>query len=177
MPSRVQIPNRKIFKAAEVCSIAKVQAYVLKSWETEFPGLGTPKGNARVYRPEDVETVLEIKRLLYEEGLTLGAARRKLGEIGVAHDEQSDEAVDELLNEDARTRISAVKSELRFILQMLGNGSGETADLFKDTELPDLKVESEHAPSVVETKRIKPRKTRTASAVRVKKTKKKAASN
>ena len=86
MPSRVQIPNRKIFKAAEVCSIAKVQAYVLKSWETEFPGLGTPKGNARVYRPEDVETVLEIKRLLYEEGLTLGAARRKLGEIGVVHD-------------------------------------------------------------------------------------------
>ncbi len=176
MPSQVQIPNRKIFKAAEVCSIAKVQAYVLKSWETEFLGLGTPKGNSRVYRRTDVEKVLEIKRLLYEEGLTLGAARRRLAEVVVARDEQSDEAIDELLSEDARTRISVVKTELKFILRMLGDGSGETADLFEDTELSELKAESEYTAPLVETKPTKPRKTETASAVRKKETKKKLAS-
>lgn len=74
-----RIPDRKRFKAAEVCSIAQVPPYVLKSWEGEFPHLGASATNGgRVYRRQDVELVLEIRRLLFEEGLTLGAARRKL---------------------------------------------------------------------------------------------------
>ena len=173
MSSEVQIPNRKIFKSAEVCSIAKVQAYVLKSWETEFPGLGMPKGKARVYRRADVETVLEIKRLLYEEGLTLGAARRRLGEVGASVDEQSDGSVDELLTEDAKSRIEAVTTELKFILNMLGNGSGVTPDMFETTESTELKTASEPTVPEVEPEPPKPRKKRAAAVVRKKKTTKK----
>ena len=175
MSSQVQIPNRKIFKGPEVCSIAKVQAYVLKSWETEFPGLGTPKGNSRVYRRADVETVLEIKRLLYEEGLTLGAARRRLGEVGASGDQQSDGSVDELLNEDAKGRIEAVTTELKFILNMLGNGNGVTPDMFKTTESAELKTASEPVAPAIEPAPTKPRKKRAATVARKKKTTKKKA--
>ncbi len=80
--AQVEIPKRALFKAAEVCDLAKVQPYVLRSWETEFPDLGVAKaaGAPRVYRRADVEQVLRIKHLLLVEGLTLAGARRKLDE-------------------------------------------------------------------------------------------------
>ena len=80
MAAPVEIPKRAFFKSAEVCAIAGVQPYVLKSWESEFPSLGGKKrrDGSRVYGRPEVELVLEIKELVYGEGLTLGAARRKL---------------------------------------------------------------------------------------------------
>ncbi len=76
----VEIPNRALFKPAEVCDIVKVQPYVLRTWEAEFPELGVAKtaGGPRVYRRSDVEQVAKIKHLLLVEGLTLAGARRKL---------------------------------------------------------------------------------------------------
>src|SRR4029077_3573549 len=76
----VQIPSRSLFRQPEVCEIAKVQPYVLRSWEAEFQDLGVAKtqGGPRVYRKTDVERVLRIKPLLFVEGLTLAGARRKL---------------------------------------------------------------------------------------------------
>ena len=78
----VEIPKRALFKAAEVCDLLKLQPYVLRSWEAEFPDLGVAKspGSPRVYRREDVEQVQKIKHLLLVEGLTLAGARRKLEE-------------------------------------------------------------------------------------------------
>src|SRR6185436_5570110 len=69
----VEIPKRALFKAAEVCDLLKLQPYVLRSWEAEFPALGVSKspGSPRVYRREDVEQVQKIKHLLLVEGLTL----------------------------------------------------------------------------------------------------------
>src|SRR6185295_10193769 len=80
--AQVEIPKRALFKAAEVCEIVKVQPYVLRSWEAEFPELGVAKtaGGPRVYRRADVEQVLRIKHLLLVDGLTLAGARRKLEE-------------------------------------------------------------------------------------------------
>ena len=80
--AQVEIPKRALFKAAEVCDLAKVQPYVLRSWEAEFPELGVAKaaGAPRVYRREDVEQVLRIKHLLLVEGLTLAGVRRRLEE-------------------------------------------------------------------------------------------------
>src|SRR5881227_4406227 len=79
---QVDIPKRALFKAAEVCDLVKVQPYVLRSWEAEFPQLGVAKsaGAPRVYRRSDVEQVLKIKHLLLVEGLTLAGARRRLDE-------------------------------------------------------------------------------------------------
>lgn len=113
----VEIPDRPLFKAAEVCSIAGVQPYVLKSWEGEFPALGaSTTGGARVYRRADVELVLEIRRLLFDEGLTLGAARRKL-----ASGERPDPgpAARGSIGPDARERLLEVRQGLRSILDLL----------------------------------------------------------
>ena len=80
--AQLEIPNRALFRQPEVCEIASIQPYVLRSWEAEFPDLGVVKaeGGARVYRRADVERVLRIKQLLYGEGLTLAGVRRKLTE-------------------------------------------------------------------------------------------------
>jgi DNA-binding transcriptional MerR regulator len=81
-PSTLELPKRSLFKAAEVCDLVKVQPYVLRTWEAEFPDLGVAKsaGAPRVYRREDVEQVARIKHLLLVEGLTLAGARRRLEE-------------------------------------------------------------------------------------------------
>ena len=69
----IEIPKRALFKATEVCDLVKVQPYVLRTWEAEFPDLGVSKaaGGPRVYRRTDVEQVARIKHLLLVEGLTL----------------------------------------------------------------------------------------------------------
>lgn len=124
-PAAVEIPNRALFKAAEVCELLKVQPYVLRSWEAEFPDLGFTKaaGSARVYRREDVEQVQRIKQLLLVEGLTLGGVRRKLEEESgpIAADAP---VIDELIGRNARERLTAVKRGLRSILDLLANCVG-----------------------------------------------------
>ena len=130
--AQVEIPNRALFKAAEVCDLVKVQPYVLRSWETEFPKLGVAKvaGGPRVYRRADVEQVLRIKHLLLVEGLTLAGARRKLEEetAPVAADAP---VIDELIGQNARQRLTEVKRGLRSILELLSrsNGGGEDFQL------------------------------------------------
>jgi len=121
----VEIPNRSLFRQPEVCEIAQVQPYVLRSWEAEFPDLGVSKtvGGPRVYRRADLERVLRLKHLLFVEGLTLAGARRKL------QDEQppvqaDSTTLDELLGSDARERILEVKRGLREIATMLGKAPG-----------------------------------------------------
>src|SRR5580765_2261706 len=76
----IEIPNRSLFRQPEVCEIARIQAYVLRSWEAEFPDLGVAKteGGPRVYRRADVERVLRLKHLLFVEGLTLGVPDGRL---------------------------------------------------------------------------------------------------
>jgi DNA-binding transcriptional MerR regulator len=119
----VEIPNRSLFRQPEVCEIAKVQPYVLRSWEAEFPDLGVAKttGGPRVYRRVDVERVLRLKHLLYVEGLTLAGARRKLSEEqpNPAADSAALTEVAELLGVEARDRILNVKRGLRELSVML----------------------------------------------------------
>lgn len=127
MSEQVDIPNRALFKAAEVCDLAKVQPYVLRSWETEFKDLGVAKSGSsvRVYRREDVERVLRIKHLLLHEGLTLAGVRRKLDEeIEPALDLVVEEppapaAVSTGLPGDTRARLATVKQGLQSLLTML----------------------------------------------------------
>src|SRR5436190_18327270 len=118
----IEIPNRALFKAAEVCEIVKVQPYVLRSWESEFPDLGVEKtpGATRIYRRADVEQVIRIKHLLLVEGLTLAGARRKLEEDTAPAVE---EALEELIGRNARDRITEVKRGLRAILDLLSGRS------------------------------------------------------
>ena len=74
------IPNKLFFKIGEVCEITDTQPYVLRYWESEFPALAPAKNSSgqRIYRRRDIETVLRIKQLLYEEGFTIAGAKKRL---------------------------------------------------------------------------------------------------
>jgi len=74
------------YSIGEVSRMTGIKAFVLRYWETEFPMLEPEKGSngRRSYRQEDVDLILKIKRLLYDEGFTIAGARRHLREGGAA---------------------------------------------------------------------------------------------
>jgi DNA-binding transcriptional MerR regulator len=74
--------EKEFYRIGEVARLTNLKPFVLRYWETEFPMLEpmkTPAGH-RLYRQEDLELVLRIKRLLYDEGFTIAGARRHLRE-------------------------------------------------------------------------------------------------
>lgn len=76
----VLIPDKLYFRIGEVATLCRLPAYVLRFWESEFPQLKPVKGSTgqRMYRKRDVESVLRIKQLLYEQGFTIAGARQQL---------------------------------------------------------------------------------------------------
>jgi DNA-binding transcriptional MerR regulator len=78
--SAQQIPDKLYFRIGEVSRLTGVKQYVLRYWESEFPGLGPKKSGTghRLYRRKDVELLLEIKHLLYEKRFTIEGARKWL---------------------------------------------------------------------------------------------------
>ena len=127
MPSReskgilliVAAPKRALFKAAEVCEVVQVQPYVLRSWEAEFPQIGQAPagGGPKLYRRADVDLVLRIKQLVFDEGLTLSGARRRLEEDG--EPSSPAETVEDMLDGRVRERLRQVRTELQSILELL----------------------------------------------------------
>lgn len=75
-----ELPDKIYFKIGEVAEIVGVEPYVLRYWETEFPALKPSKSRSqqRLYRKRDVELLLKIKRLLYEEQFTIAGAKKQL---------------------------------------------------------------------------------------------------
>src|SRR5215467_14217334 len=73
-----------LYRIGDVSRMTGVKAFVLRYWETEFPMLEPEKGanGRRLYRQEDVDLILKIKRLLYDEGFTIAGARRHLRDGG-----------------------------------------------------------------------------------------------
>ena len=123
----------KLYKAGEVCELVQVQAYVLRSWEKEFPGIGIQKSadSARLYRQSDVEQVQRIKQLVFGEGLTVAGARRRLEESNPGGRSVSAAEVRDVLDAlsaDARTRIGRIRDGLREIQSLLSAmpGSSDT---------------------------------------------------
>jgi DNA-binding transcriptional MerR regulator len=78
--AEIVIPDKLYFRIGEVASLCRLPAYVLRFWETEFPQLKPIKSSTgqRMYRKRDVESVVRIKRLLYEDGFTIAGARVQL---------------------------------------------------------------------------------------------------
>jgi DNA-binding transcriptional MerR regulator len=153
-------PKRAWLKAAEVCEVAQVQPYVLRTWEMEFTDLGVTKtpGGPRVYRKADLDRVLRIKQLVFGEGLTLAGARRKIDEErGAATNDalpfDDDESLPPIasLPADARRRIFRVRDELRALLAMLsrprGNGHGTAAAVAHDESEEHVAPKARKAPA------------------------------
>ena len=81
MADQVVLPeDQEQFKLNEVCKLANVQPYMLRFWGTEFPQLEALKSGTgqRLYSRDQVELILEIRRLLFDEGLTIAGARKKI---------------------------------------------------------------------------------------------------
>jgi DNA-binding transcriptional MerR regulator len=130
--------KRELFKAADVCEVVQVQPYVLRSWEAEFPQIGeVPAGGGpRLYRRSDVELVLRIKQLVFEEGLTLSGARRRLEEDGGDRNGAS-VLVREVVGDRVREQLRQVRSGLQSIMALLAD-DGERQ--------PELRLVAEAAP-------------------------------
>jgi DNA-binding transcriptional MerR regulator len=119
----VTIPNKLYFKIGEVSEITGMEPYVIRYWESEFKSIkpSRTQSNQRVYRRKDVESILEIKRMLYEEKLTIAGARRKLQDKKVHDKKQLD--LDFTVNKDHRDHLvilKEIKEELLALRKILG---------------------------------------------------------
>jgi DNA-binding transcriptional MerR regulator len=127
-----EIPDKLYFRIGEVSRLAGIKPYVLRFWETEFPLLGPKKSSTgqRLYRRKDVELVLEIKRLLYEQRFTIEGARNLLDARSKAARAQKSGRPD--AHKDAHKQaelfggavgaaaaLETVRKELREIVEML----------------------------------------------------------
>jgi DNA-binding transcriptional MerR regulator len=125
-----KIPNKLFFKIGEVCEITDTQPYVLRYWESEFPMLAPAKNSSgqRIYRRRDIETVLRIKQLLYDEGFTIvGAKKRIESEAGGKSSTPQSQAAQPEDDDRLRQVLREVRDELRQILTVLGrSGTSQT---------------------------------------------------
>ena len=85
-----ELPDKLYFKIGEVARLVGVKPYVLRYWETEFTILrpGKTRSKHRLYRRKDVETLLEIRRLLYAERYTIEGAKRRLRDVAARAPEE-----------------------------------------------------------------------------------------
>ena len=111
-----QFPDKLFYKIGEVSKIADVEPYVLRYWETEFSFLRPRKNRSgqRVYIRKDLELVLQIKKLLYEDRYTIEGVRKKLGE-----GEHPEPAQPVLPLSSPQNVVEKVKKRLREILTRL----------------------------------------------------------
>ena len=111
------IPDKMFFKIGEVGNIAGVETHVLRFWESEFKQLKPTKNRKgqRVYQKKDIETVLHIKKLLYEKGYTIAGAKKWLKENSL----ESKRGEKENVVTGNREELLAIKKDLQDILSVL----------------------------------------------------------
>jgi len=107
------IPEKKYFKIGEASKIAGLEPHVLRFWESEFRALSPRKdsGNQRLYTRKDIETILNIKKLLYQENFTIAGAKKRID----GKDRK------EIAKDDAnfKEELAAIKIELQEIRELL----------------------------------------------------------
>ncbi|MEW6162736.1 MAG: MerR family transcriptional regulator [Nitrospirota bacterium] len=115
--SETPIPDKLFYKIGEVSRIVGVEPYVLRYWETEFPFLKPRKNKSgqRVYIKRDVELLLDIKRLLYQERYTIEGVRKRLGSGPIRAVEPEPEVKTAEIRNPAKV-IEHVKKRLKEIL-------------------------------------------------------------
>lgn len=126
------IPDKLYFKIGEVAKLIGVEPYVLRYWETEFPQITPVKSQTgqRLYKRHDVETIVTIRELLYDQKFTINGARRKLKDIQRVLRKNADEsqmpldldqnntaALEEDLIPNARKELRAIVDEMEDFLR------------------------------------------------------------
>ena len=125
-------PKKLYYKIGEVCEILGVEPHVLRYWETEFASLSPPKSKSgqRTYRPKDIDLLIRIRKLLYEDGFTIAGARKQLGtgtpsSLHPAHHSTAGKARSQIRTAEPRPRgkpLEKVRQELQNILTLLDRG-------------------------------------------------------
>src|ERR1700761_4586235 len=115
-----RIPDKLFFRIGEVSQLVGVEPYVLRYWESEFPGLSPKKSDTgqRMFRRKDVELLLNIKHLLYDEKFTIEGARKALKTGKMSGEKQPEPATQEELF-PAANPLPEIRRELAAILKLL----------------------------------------------------------
>ncbi|HXZ80905.1 MAG TPA: MerR family transcriptional regulator [Terriglobales bacterium] len=118
----IDIPDKLYFRIGEVGRLCHLPPYVLRFWETEFPQLKPAKGSTgqRMYRRRDVEFVVRIRKLLYEDGYTIAGARHLLKAEGKPSKSQPALPFQAIVKQDGLRR---VRQQLQEILSLLSTKS------------------------------------------------------
>jgi len=114
--SRRSFPDKLFYKIGEVSRIAGVEPYVLRYWESEFSFLRPRKNKSgqRVYTRKDLDLVLRIRKLLYEDRYTIEGVRKKFGE-----NEPPRQSQNLAVQSSSKEIIEKVKKRLREILSQI----------------------------------------------------------
>jgi DNA-binding transcriptional MerR regulator len=110
--------DKRYYRIGEVSKLTDVKPYVLRYWESEFRFMAPQKSRSkqRLYRRRDIDIILLVKKLLYEQRFTIAGARKKLREMGVG---RALDAGTLSLETDHRARFRRIRDELRSIRAML----------------------------------------------------------
>jgi DNA-binding transcriptional MerR regulator len=113
-----EAPDKRYYRIGEVSRITGVKAYVLRYWESEFRWMAPQKSRSkqRLYRRRDIDMILLIKKLLYEQRFTIAGARKKLRDLGANRVLESGSLVVET---DHRVRYRKIRDELSSIRAQL----------------------------------------------------------
>jgi len=111
-------PDKRYYRIGEVSRITGVKPYVLRYWESEFRWMAPQKSRSkqRLYRRRDIDMILLIKKLLYEQRFTIAGARKKLRDLGATRALESGTL---LVETDHRARYRKIRDELRLIRAQL----------------------------------------------------------
>jgi len=114
----LSIPEKLYFKIGEVSQITGIEPYILRYWESEFKIItpGRTNSKQRLYRKRDLELILEIKKLLYEEKYTIAGAKKKLRRMRAERKKQLKLELPERKFRDAMLRVKRELEDLRSLL-------------------------------------------------------------
>jgi DNA-binding transcriptional MerR regulator len=104
-------PDKRYYRIGEVSKITDVKPYVLRYWVSEFRWMAPPtsRSKQRLYRRRDIDMILLIKKLLYEQRFTIAGARRKLRDLGSGRALEGNNLAVET---DHRSRYRKIREEL-----------------------------------------------------------------
>jgi DNA-binding transcriptional MerR regulator len=121
-------PKKLYYKIGEVCEIVGVEPHVLRYWESEFSRLSPPKNKAgqRTYRPKDIVLLLQIRKLLYDDGFTIAGAKKQLTGAASSPESTAEESPPakpethaQQGSEPSSQRLKRLRKELENILTLL----------------------------------------------------------
>lgn len=113
--------DKRYYRIGEVARLTGIKPYVLRYWESEFRWMapGKSRSNQRLYRRRDIDAILLIKKLLYEQRFTIAGAKKKLRELGLDRALTDTPRLETELPMDPRARFKRIREELKALRDLI----------------------------------------------------------